>query len=111
MTGVGVAFSRFLGVSSDMGIYVGMGIVFVYAVFGGMKGITYTQVAQYVVLIFAYTIPAIFISLQLTGNPIPQLGLGSNMVGHGCLAADQARPGRDRSRLRQVHDARRPAAR
>jgi len=82
MTGVGVAFSRFLGVSSDVGIYVGMGIVFAYAVFGGMKGITYTQVAQYVVLIFAYTIPAIFISLQLTGNPIPQLGLGANLVGH-----------------------------
>jgi cation/acetate symporter len=58
MTGVGVAFSRFLGVSSDTGIYVGMGIVFAYAVFGGMKGITYTQVAQYIVLILAYTIPA-----------------------------------------------------
>ena len=82
MTGVGVAFSRFLGVSADVGIYVGMGIVFAYAVFGGMKGITYTQVAQYIVLIFAYTIPAIFISLQLTGNPIPQLGLGSDLVGH-----------------------------
>jgi len=82
MTGVGVAFSRFLGVSSEVGIYVGMGIVFAYAVFGGMKGITYTQVAQYIVLILAYTIPAIFISLQLTGNPIPQLGLGSNLVGH-----------------------------
>ncbi len=82
MTGVGVAFSRFLGVSSETGIYVGMGIVFVYAVFGGMKGITYTQVAQYIVLILAYTIPAIFISLQLTGNPIPQLGLGSSLVGH-----------------------------
>jgi cation/acetate symporter len=82
MTGVGVAFSRFLGVSKDIGIYVGMGIVFVYAVFGGMKGITYTQVAQYIVLILAYTIPAIFISLQLTGNPIPQLGLGSKLVGH-----------------------------
>ncbi len=81
MTGVGVAFSRFLGVSSETGIYVGMGIVFVYAVLGGMKGITYTQVAQYVVLIFAYTVPAVFISLQLTGNPIPQLGLGSNMIG------------------------------
>ena len=81
MTGVGVAFSRFLGVSSDTGIYVGMGIVFLYAVFGGMKGITYTQVAQYVVLIFAYTIPAIFISMNLTGNPIPQLGLGANMAG------------------------------
>ncbi|MBU0751852.1 MAG: cation acetate symporter [Gammaproteobacteria bacterium] len=81
MTGVGVAFSRFLGVSSETGIYVGMGIVFVYAVFGGMKGITYTQVAQYIVLIFAYVIPAIFISIQLTGNPIPQLGLGSNLTG------------------------------
>jgi cation/acetate symporter len=81
MTGVGVAFSRFLGVSSETGIYVGMGIVFLYAVFGGMKGITYTQVAQYIVLIMAYTIPAIFISLQLTGNPIPQLGLGSNLSG------------------------------
>ncbi|GAA4414322.1 sodium:solute symporter family protein [Quisquiliibacterium transsilvanicum] len=82
MTGVGVAFSRFLGVSSDVGIYVGMGIVFMYAVFGGMKGITYTQVAQYIVLILAYTIPAVFISLQLTGNPVPQLGLGSDLVGH-----------------------------
>jgi len=81
MTGVGVAFSRFLGVSKEMGVYVGMGIVFVYAVLGGMKGITYTQVAQYVVLIFAYTVPAIFISMHLTGNPIPQLGLGSDMVG------------------------------
>jgi cation/acetate symporter len=82
MTGVGVAFSRFLGVSSEVGIYVGMGIVFLYAVFGGMKGITYTQVAQYIVLILAYTIPAIFISLQLTDNAIPQLGLGSNLTGH-----------------------------
>ncbi len=81
MTGVGVAFSRFLGVSKELGIYVGMAIVFAYAVFGGMKGITYTQVAQYIVLIIAYTIPAIFISLQLTGNPIPQLGLGSDMAG------------------------------
>ena len=81
MTGVGVAFSRFLGVSSETGIYVGMAIVFAYAVFGGMKGITYTQVAQYCVLIAAYIIPAIFISLQLTGNPIPQFGLGSNIVG------------------------------
>jgi len=81
MTGVGVAFSRFLGVSNSTGIYLGMGIVFCYAVFGGMKGITYTQVAQYCVLILAYTVPAIFISLQLTGNPIPQLGLGSDMAG------------------------------
>jgi cation/acetate symporter len=81
MTGVGVAFSRFLGVSSEVGIYVGMAIVFAYAVFGGMKGITYTQVAQYVVLILAYTVPAVFISLQLTGNALPQLGLGSGFVG------------------------------
>ncbi|MCA1938152.1 sodium:solute symporter family protein [uncultured Azonexus sp.] len=81
MTGVGVAFSRFLGVSSEMGIYIGMGIVFAYAVFGGMKGITYTQVAQYIVLILAYTVPAVFISLQLTGNPIPQLGLGASISG------------------------------
>ena len=81
MTGVGVAFSRFLGVSNDMGIYIGMAIVFMYAVFGGMKGITYTQVAQYIVLILAYTIPAVFISLQLTGHALPQLGLGSNLSG------------------------------
>jgi cation/acetate symporter len=77
MKGIGVAFSRFLETSYDMGLYIGMAIVAVYAVLGGMKGITYTQIAQYVVLIFAYTIPAIFISLNLTGNPIPQLGLGS----------------------------------
>jgi len=81
MTGVGVAFSRFLGVSSETGIYIGQAIVFLYAVFGGMKGITYTQVAQYIVLIAAYLVPAFFISLQLTGNPLPQLGLGSTMVG------------------------------
>ncbi|MFV8824050.1 sodium:solute symporter family protein [Thauera sp. WH-2] len=81
MTGVGVAFSRFLGVSNETGIYLGMGIVFAYAVFGGMKGITYTQVAQYIVLILAYTIPAIFISLNLTGNFLPQLGLGGTLVG------------------------------
>lgn len=81
MTGVGVAFSRFLGVTKEVGIYAGMGIVFMYAVFGGMKGITYTQVAQYCVLIAAYIVPAIFISMHITGNPIPQLGLGSNLVG------------------------------
>ncbi len=81
MTGVGVTFARFLNVSSDMGVFIGMAIVFSYAVFGGMKGITYTQVAQYIVLIIAYTIPAIFISLNLTGNPLPMLGLGSNMAG------------------------------
>ncbi len=81
MTGVGVAFSRFLNVSSETGIYIGQAIVFLYAVFGGMKGITYTQVAQYIVLILAYTIPAIFISLQLTGNFLPQLGLGGHFQG------------------------------
>jgi cation/acetate symporter len=76
MKGIGVAFSRFLETSYDTGLYIGMAIVFVYAVLGGMKGITYTQIAQYCVLILAYTIPAIFISLQLTGNPLPQIGLG-----------------------------------
>jgi len=81
MKGVGVAFSGFLGVPYEIGILIGMGIVFVYAVLGGMKGITYTQVAQYVVLIFAYTVPAIFISLIITGNPIPQLGFISNVQG------------------------------
>ena len=75
MRGVGVTFSRFLEVSTDMGLYIGAAIVFAYAVFGGMKGITYTQVAQYVVLIIAYTIPALFISFKLTGMPLPQLGL------------------------------------
>jgi cation/acetate symporter len=80
MKGIGVAFSRFMEVEFSTGLFTGMGIVFIYAVLGGMKGITYTQIAQYCVLIFAYTIPAIFISLQLTGNPIPQLGLGSTMA-------------------------------
>ena len=75
MKGVGVAFSRFLETDYSTGLFIGMAIVFFYAVFGGMKGITYTQIAQYVVLIFAFTVPAIFISLELTGNPIPQLGL------------------------------------
>lgn len=81
MKGVGVAFSRFLEVSYDMGLTIGIAIVFFYAVVGGMKGITYTQMAQYVVMIFAYTVPAIFISLELTGNPIPQLGLGGTFAG------------------------------
>jgi len=76
MKGVGVAFARFLDVSFETGVLIGIGIVFFYAVLGGMKGITYTQVAQYCVLIFAFTVPAIFISLQMTGNPIPQLGFG-----------------------------------
>ncbi|WP_224824462.1 sodium:solute symporter family protein [Cognatishimia sp. MH4019] len=75
MTGVGVAFGRFLEISNTSGLLIGACVVFAYAVFGGMKGVTYTQVAQYCVLIMAYTIPAIFISLQLTGNPIPALGL------------------------------------
>jgi len=79
MKGVGVAFSRFLDVSYDTGLVVGMLIVFFYAVLGGMKGITYTQIAQYCVLIFAYTVPAVFISLQITGNPLPQLGLGGSL--------------------------------
>ena len=83
MTGVGVAFSRFLEVSNHTGLYIGAAIVFVYAVLGGMKGITYTQVAQYCVLITAYTIPAVFISLQLTGNPIPPFGLFSDHAGSG----------------------------
>jgi cation/acetate symporter len=77
MRGVGIVFARFLDTSIDTGVIFGMAIVFFYAVLGGMKGITYTQVAQYVVLIIAYLIPAIFISLMLTGNPIPQLGYGS----------------------------------
>ncbi|MCP5416812.1 MAG: cation acetate symporter [Chromatiaceae bacterium] len=79
MKGIGVAFSRFLELDYETGLFIGMGIVFVYAVLGGMKGITYTQIAQYVVLIMAYTIPAIFISLQLTGNVIPQMGMFSNL--------------------------------
>jgi cation/acetate symporter len=89
MKGVGVAFSRFLEVDYDTGLYVGMTIVFFYAVLGGMKGITYTQIAQYCVLILAYTIPAIFISLQLTGNPVPQLGLGSTLAGTDVYLLDK----------------------
>ncbi|MEM1189655.1 MAG: sodium:solute symporter family protein [Pseudomonadota bacterium] len=89
MKGVGVAFSRFLEVDYDTGLYVGMTIVFFYAVLGGMKGITYTQIAQYCVLILAYTIPAIFISLQLTGNPVPQLGLGSTLAGTDVYLLDR----------------------
>ena len=77
MRGVGVVFSHFLNVPINIGVMVGMAVVFFYAVLGGMKGITYTQVAQYCVLIFAYMVPAIFISMLVTGNPIPQLGLGS----------------------------------
>jgi cation/acetate symporter len=79
MRGVGIVFSRFLEVSINTGVIIGMAIVFFYAVLGGMKGITYTQVAQYCVLIVAYMLPAIFISILLTGNPIPQLGYGSSL--------------------------------
>ena len=79
MKGIGVAFSRFLEVDYDQGLLIGMVIVFIYAVMGGMKGITYTQIAQYVIMIIAYTIPAIFISFILTGNPIPQIGLGGKL--------------------------------
>ena len=80
MRGVGIVFSRFLEVDINTGVIIGMAIVFIYAVLGGMKGITYTQVAQYCVLIFAYMVPAIFISILMTGNPIPQLGFGSKLV-------------------------------
>ncbi len=83
MKGVGVAFSRFLELPYELGLYVGMTIVFCYAVLGGMKGITYTQIAQYVVLITAYTIPAIFVSIQLTGQPIPAFGLFGEIQGSG----------------------------
>ena len=79
MRGVGIVFSRFLEVDIDTGVVVGMAIVFVYAVMGGMKGITYTQVAQYCVLIFAFLVPAVFLSIMWTDNPIPQLGFGSRL--------------------------------
>ncbi len=79
MRGVGVVFSRFLEVDINLGVILGTGIVFFYAVMGGMKGITYTQVAQYCVLIFAFMVPAIFISIMMTGNPIPQLGFGDQL--------------------------------
>lgn len=89
MRGVGIVFSRFLEVEILTGLIVGMGIVFIYAVLGGMKGITYTQVAQYCVLIVAYTIPAIFIAFQLTGNPLPQLAFGSTVNGTGEYMLDR----------------------
>ncbi|WP_264874256.1 sodium:solute symporter family protein [Vibrio agarivorans] len=89
MKGVGVAFGRFLEVDYATGLGIGMCIVFIYAVMGGMKGITYTQIAQYCVLILAYTIPAIFISLQLTGHPLPQIGLGSTMAGTDVYLLDR----------------------
>ncbi len=80
MRGVGIVFSRFLEVEINTGVMIGMAVVFMYAVLGGMKGITYTQVAQYCVLIFAYMVPAVFISIMITGNPIPQLGFGAEVV-------------------------------
>jgi len=89
MRGVGIVFSRFLEVDLTVGLLVGMGVVFVYAVLGGMKGITYTQVAQYCVLIFAYTVPAIFIAIQITGNPLPQLAFGGDIGGSGVNLLDK----------------------
>jgi cation/acetate symporter len=90
MRGVGVVFSRFLEVDIDTGVVIGMVIVLFYAVLGGMKGITYTQVAQYCVLIFAFMVPAIFISIQMTGNPIPQLGMGGTLAdGSGTYLLDK----------------------
>lgn len=89
MSGAGVAFSRFLEVSNDVGIWLAAAIVFAYAVFGGMKGITYTQVAQYVVLIIAYTIPAVFIAFQLTGNPIPMFGMFGTHLESGMPLLDR----------------------
>ena len=80
MKGVGVAFGRFLEVEFETGVIIGMAVVFFYSVLGGMKGITYTQIAQYIVLIFAFTVPAVFISIELTGIPLPQIGLGSTMA-------------------------------
>jgi cation/acetate symporter len=89
MRGVGIVFSRFLEVEVTAGLLIGMGVVFVYAVLGGMKGITYTQVAQYCVLIFAYTVPAIFIAIQLTGNAIPQIAFGSEVANSGSALLDK----------------------
>ena len=86
MRGVGIVFSRFLEVDINLGVIIGMAVVFMYAVLGGMKGITYTQVAQYCVLIFAYMVPAFFISFMMTGNPIPQLGLGATLSDGSDLA-------------------------
>jgi cation/acetate symporter len=86
MRGVGIVFSRFLEVDINLGVIIGMAVVFIYAVLGGMKGITYTQVAQYCVLIFAYLVPAIFISFLATGVPVPQLGLGAETIDGSGLA-------------------------
>ncbi len=89
MQGVGIVFSRFLKVDKEAGVLIGMGLVFFYAVMGGMKGITYTQVAQYCVLIFAFTVPAIFIAIQMTGNPIPQVGFGGEYKDSGVYLLDR----------------------
>ena len=89
MQGVGIVFSRFLKVDKEAGVMIGMGLVFFYAVMGGMKGITYTQVAQYCVLIFAFTVPAIFIAIQMTGNPIPQIGFGGEHLASGEYLLDR----------------------
>ncbi|MCG7584067.1 sodium:solute symporter family protein [Photobacterium sp. OFAV2-7] len=89
MRGVGVVFARFLEVDINMGIIIGMGIVFFYAVLGGMKGITYTQVAQFCVLIFAFLVPAIFTSIMMTGNPLPQIGMGSTISGSETYVLDK----------------------
>ena len=94
MRGVGIVFSRFLEVDVSVGVYIGVAIVFVYATLGGMKGITWTQVAQYWVLITAFLTPAIAISLQLTGTPIPQIGLGSELLGQGTMLLEK---------LNQIH--------
>jgi cation/acetate symporter len=89
MQGVGIVFSRFLKVDKEAGVMIGMGLVFFYAVMGGMKGITYTQVAQYCVLIFAFTVPAIFIAIQMTGNLIPQIGFGGEHLASGEYLLDR----------------------
>ncbi len=89
MRGVGIVFSRFLEVDVTIGLLIGMGVVFIYAVLGGMKGITYTQVAQYCVLIFAYTVPAVFIAIQITGNAVPQLAFGSEITNSGISLLDK----------------------
>jgi len=89
MRGAGVVFSKFLEVEIDTGVYIGVVIILFYAVLGGMKGVTYTQVAQYCVLIFAFMVPAIFISIQMTGNPVPQIGMGSTLAGTDTYLIDK----------------------
>src|SRR5512143_1139607 len=94
MRGVGIVLARFLGTSIEQGVLVGAVVVFLYAVLGGMKGITYTQVAQYVVLIAGYLVPAIFVSLLLTGSPVPPLGMGGTLTPEGAALLG-ARPGQE----------------